>query len=829
MRRVSFVVAAVCAGALVWLLSPPIAAHEERPGDGFVIEGPFESLGATICSGGFAGEYPCSNVDLLSYVPHSSMGGMNGNDLWGWTDPSNNREYALVGEKNGTAFVDITNPTAPVYVGFLPTHNFVSSWRGIKTFANHAFIGSEATSHGMQVFDLTSLRDVTSPPVTFSETAHYSSFGNSHTLAVNEDTGFIYAAGTNTCSGGLHMVNVNNPTSPTFAGCFSADGYTHETQCVIYHGPDTQHVGKEICFNCNEDTVTIVNVTNKGAPVQLSRTGYTGYGYTHQGWLTEDHRYFFADDESDETTFGHNTYTYVWDVSNLDAPFMVGFHEGPTTAIDHNQYVVGNFIYQANYRAGLRVLRIDDLSMADLTEVGYFDIYPPDNNRNFNAAWSVYPFFPSGVIAVNGIEQGLFLLQADVGTPEPTATPTLTPTATPTRTWTLTPTRTPTATSTATATVTPTLTATPTRTATATPTTTPTATPTRTDTFTRTATRTPTSTATQTATLTPTATPTQTATRTPTSSPTALGGLSGTIMYLGGAIAVDAAVAELQGSGTLSTPSDTEGDFDFLGLTETTWQLQPAKAGDLRDAISAADALSALEAAVGLQALDNERLSACDVTGNGTVGGLDASLLLQYAVELIPEVPAATLCDSEWLFFPHPTTGSGQVTPAQVGEASCVPGSIAYSPLSGTLAQQNFTGVVLGDCDGSWGNAGSGGAERVEAGLRLGTPRLGRGSMVEIAIYGDAGRRLRSAELVVRYDSIYLKGHDVRTLRPARGAMLRYNVDLPGIVRIALARLAAIEAGDQPLLLLRFKIDGAKRSVAMRRAQRAAITRQRIN
>ena len=144
----------------------------------------------------------------------------------------------------------------------------------------------------MQVFDLTQLRTVTSPPVAFSETAWYDGFLSAHNLVINEDSGFAYAVGTNNCAGGLHMVNIQNPTNPTSAGCFSADGYTHDAQCVNYHGPDPNHQGKEICFNSNEDTLTIVDVTNKSTSVQLSRTGYSGARYTHQGWLSEDHVHF---------------------------------------------------------------------------------------------------------------------------------------------------------------------------------------------------------------------------------------------------------------------------------------------------------------------------------------------------------------------------------------------------------------------------------------------------------------------------------------------------------------------------------------------------------
>ena len=242
-----------------------------------------EPLRATPCVGGFADIYPCDNVDLLAFMPLADIGGGQGNDIWGWTDRSTGKEYAIMGRTSGTSFVDISDPENPVYLGNLPPHTSDSAWRDIKVYARHAFIVSEASGHGMQIFDLTQLRNVISPPVTFAETAHYAGFSNAHNVAINEDSRFAYAVGSNTCSGGLHMVDIQNSTTPTFAGCYSGDGYTHDAQCVIYSGPDTEHQDKEICFNSNEDTLTIVDVTNKSVPVMLSRTRYSGSGYTHQG------------------------------------------------------------------------------------------------------------------------------------------------------------------------------------------------------------------------------------------------------------------------------------------------------------------------------------------------------------------------------------------------------------------------------------------------------------------------------------------------------------------------------------------------------------------
>jgi len=369
------------------------------------------------CEGGMAGIYPCQNVDLLSFMPLAQIGSGNGNDSWGWTDPLTGEEYAIMGRTTGTAFVNISDPLNPLYVGNLPTHSGNSLWRDIKVYNNHAFIVSEASNHGMQVFDLTQLRGRTTP-MNFTATAHYSQFGRAHNIAINEETGFAYAVGSvqgaTTCSGGLHMINIQNPTSPTFAGCFSADGYTHDTQCVLYNGPDAAYQEREICFNSNENTVTIVDVNNKAAPVMLARQGYSGHGYTHQAWLTEDQRYLLVDDELDESQQGHNTRTYIWDVADLASPILMGFYQSPAAAIDHNQYVVGNHSYQANYRAGLRILNIANIANTIVTQAGYFDIYPLNDNPNFNGAWSTYPFFDSGVVIISGIEQGLFMVKPNL-------------------------------------------------------------------------------------------------------------------------------------------------------------------------------------------------------------------------------------------------------------------------------------------------------------------------------------------------------------------------------------------------------------------------------
>jgi choice-of-anchor B domain-containing protein len=398
-----------------------------------------EARAQIICEEGFAGIYPCQNVILEATLTPEQLGGAPGtriNDMWGWTDPETGHEIAIVGRRDGTAFVDVTVPSAPVYLGNLPTHTFAAIWRDMKVYADHAYIVADgASSHGMQVFDLTQLRGVTTPD-TLSAVTVYDGIGSSHNIAINEETGFAYAVGVNssgtTCGGGLHMIDLSEPTAPEFAGCFAdtatgraLTGYTHDVQCVIYHGPDSDYLGKEICIGSNETAISVADVTDKGNPIMVANATYPGAEYIHQGWLSEDHRYFYQDDELDEYRGDTTTMTYIWDVMDLDDPQLVATHDHGTNNIDHNLYVRGSRLFQAHYVSGLRISDISDPT--SIVEVGYLDTMPGlDSNTSFDGAWSVYPFFESGTILVSS-SNGLFIVTPTglaTGRDDPPAIPT---------------------------------------------------------------------------------------------------------------------------------------------------------------------------------------------------------------------------------------------------------------------------------------------------------------------------------------------------------------------------------------------------------------------
>lgn len=524
------------------------------------------------CVNGMAADFfPCDGIDLMSHVSHSELGTTFVNDIWGWTDPATKKDYALVGSSDGTVFVDISDAIRPKVLGILPTASTAGGqfWRDIKVYENHAFVVSEHTNHGVQVFDLTRLRDWDGSYTTYDADARYTGHGSAHNVNINEETGFLYSVGAgpfssgplpNTvtvdapspaagtywatsavfgppttvagvsgafdvaddgvapgndgctpfvgftagavaivdrgtcgftvkvanaqaagavavvvvnnaagspitmggadpsitipsvmvsqadgatikagvpatgtvaandpppvCGTGLHMVDINDPTDPTFAGCFDGHGYIHDTQCIVYDGPDADYRDHEICFNSNATgsgggslhRLSIVDVTDKANPVPLSRVGYANDGYSHQGWLTPDRQFFLHGDELDEQRRGIRTTTRVWDVSDLDDPQVIQAFENDTTSIDHNIYTQGRYAYASNYTSGLRVYDTRDLGGAGLGEAAFFDVYPENDNTTFEGGtWSNYPYFrQKGVVAVSSIDRGLFILKPRV-------------------------------------------------------------------------------------------------------------------------------------------------------------------------------------------------------------------------------------------------------------------------------------------------------------------------------------------------------------------------------------------------------------------------------
>jgi len=362
--------------------------------------------------------YPAVNVDLLSHVTlaqfsqHAQFGVGSGNDVWGYVSPSG-REYAIMGLQAGTGFVDITDPVAPVIVGVIPDAN--SIWSDMKTYQQYAYNANESGG-GLQIIDLGSLDKGT---VSLAATFQGNMLSTSHTLAVNQASGFLYLCGSNISGGRLVALSLATPRAPTVAGIWndSQSQYVHAAQVVTY--TEGVYAGREIAFcYCGRNGLRIVDVTNKANMFTMSILYYIpppaqpGQGYCHQGWLSEDWRHIFIDDELDESELPqiNTTTTYVVNVEDLSNPTYVTQYTNGLPSIDHNLMVRGQYVYEANYTSGLRVYDASDV-MA-MQERGSLDTYPGSNGQNFNGAWGVFSQFPSRVVIVGDQSGGLFV--ADV-------------------------------------------------------------------------------------------------------------------------------------------------------------------------------------------------------------------------------------------------------------------------------------------------------------------------------------------------------------------------------------------------------------------------------
>lgn len=413
---------------------------------------PMEAMSDIRCEDGMAGIFPCHKVDLASFLPLPDVEATFINDVWGWEDPDTGMQLAIVGTFEGTAFVDVTDGTAPVYLGTLASAtpgDFGNIWGDVRVYENTAYIVSEAIDlttydpasgylegFGVQVVDLTQFRGATGP-IDVVLGNHLTDVTNSHNVSLNVETGRLYVVGSvysvkNACaspnpgfpvlngSGGAIVYDVAaDPMNPTLIGCLNQDGYTHDVQCVVYSGPDADYTGREICVGSNEDTVTIYDATDAAAPVVIDRLSYLDEGispddyYTHQGWFSEDQTYFFLGDEIDELSgVAPERTTYIWDFSDLDDARVIGVHSDGNTSIDHNMFVLDDLLYQSNYTSGLWIYDAWKADQGRVTMRGYFDVFPSDDRTDFYGTWGNYPYFGDGKVVVTSSDEGVFVLQS---------------------------------------------------------------------------------------------------------------------------------------------------------------------------------------------------------------------------------------------------------------------------------------------------------------------------------------------------------------------------------------------------------------------------------
>ena len=323
---------------------------------------------------------------------------------------------------------------------------------------------------------------------------------------------------------------------------------------------------------------------------------------------------------------------------------------------------------------------------------------------------------------------------------------------------------------------------------------------TRTRTVTRTATSTSTRTSTNTATRTPANTATRTATNTATHTPTpVLANVTGAIRYYASSRAVPNASVSATGSTTLATTTLSTGAYTLANLLPGTITVEPRKVGDFGSPVAtgALDAAWVLQVIAGMRTFDARQRLACDVTGNGSLSALDAANILQRQVGLLTRFSAATRCDSDWLFDPVATPGTGRrlITPL-LSSSTCRRGAIAYEPLTGNQTQQDFVGILFGDCTGNWAPPGGAALSALAPGgapdVRLRVSRRTADGLIRVPIAVDSPWPFSAVDITIGLGP-GLRAVAVRPLRAAANSLMISNLNDPGRARIALASGAPLD------------------------------------
>ena len=329
------------------------------------------------------------NMSLLGRLDYEQ--GLN--DVWGYVDQLGN-EYAIVGVLNGTSIVDVTNPSVPLEIAFVPGPT--SIWRDMKTYKHFAYIVHDSfnggESQGLLIIDLSDISNGNISTNTFLSLT-YSRF---HNIYIDEN-GVAYLFGGDYDNGGVLMYDLyTDPENPILLGSFE-ESYLHDG---MVRG-DTLW-GSAVY----EGLLMAIDVSDKSNPTILG-TVSTPHNFTHNAWVSDDGNTVFT---TDEVAGAFVAAVDVSDVTNMIVVDQIQSWSPETNVIPHNTHVKGKFLVTSYYCDGVTV--VDASDPTNLQEVAYYDT-SDSSGGTFSGAWGVYPFLPSGNILVSDRQEGLHILSID--------------------------------------------------------------------------------------------------------------------------------------------------------------------------------------------------------------------------------------------------------------------------------------------------------------------------------------------------------------------------------------------------------------------------------
>lgn len=335
------------------------------------------------------------------------------NEIWGIAQ--NGREYAVIGTWTGTYIVDVTDPTDPTQVAYIPgrDESCICIHRDYHDYNGYLYMVTDEEPGSLQIVDLANLPN--------SVSVVYDSdnlFTTSHNIFIDSSSALLYSFGGSPNSG-VSVYSLADPINPLLMNNFQVPGgYVHDG----YVRNDTLYA------HAGGNGMYIYDFTTVLSPQLIGSLGfYPHQGYNHSGWLNKKGDiYVFADETA-------NKDLKVIDVSNLGNIMVLDTINsgGDSAAMAHNVIIKDGLAYVSYYLAGFWIYDITD--PGNTTVAGWYDMYVGiGDTMSQGGSWGVYPFLPSGNILISDMGSGLFVFDASEAEAGQNIVPTVvTSTATP--------------------------------------------------------------------------------------------------------------------------------------------------------------------------------------------------------------------------------------------------------------------------------------------------------------------------------------------------------------------------------------------------------------
>lgn len=349
-------------------------------------------------------------IKLLANYNNPNLPKVDGSDIWndltGYFNPKNNKEYIICGSTDSIYFFEIGTTNKLNLVDVEHGKSIFARNRDFEIYRNYAYCVSDQASGigALQIFDLQYLPD------SVHKVFESNTLGTfTHTIFIDTALAKMYMC-TNLGQFGISamdVISLADPINPVLhtrlkvplrPGGFPLFNRVHE----MYARKDT------VYLSCEQSGLYIFNLKDTANPVFIgSITSYPDQGFNHSSWLNESGKYILFTDENKGLDMK------IFNLENLSDPKFISQFNSHPDATPHNAFWVGDLAYVSSYHDGLRIYNLKNPEKPE--EVAWYDTHPviPEQYGGYRGCWGVYPFLPSKKIIASDLTAGIFVFEVD--------------------------------------------------------------------------------------------------------------------------------------------------------------------------------------------------------------------------------------------------------------------------------------------------------------------------------------------------------------------------------------------------------------------------------